>query len=114
MAPAHGSVKRAARLPRRPEPLAGLPSGAYFNPAQRTRSSVRVFDHAVEGRRMALSRHLAAGHIRSVGWAALLRFADPDHATAVTGARKARNVVLLTYRELITKQGLKAMRRPVG
>src|SRR3989449_9472479 len=31
-----------------------------------------------------------------------------------TGALKARNVVLITYRELITKQGLKAMRRPAG
>ncbi|OLD96200.1 MAG: hypothetical protein DMD31_10095 [Gemmatimonadetes bacterium] len=30
------------------------------------------------------------------------------------GAVKARNVVLTTYRELITKQGLKAMRRPAG
>jgi chitin disaccharide deacetylase len=30
------------------------------------------------------------------------------------GAVKARNVVLITYRELITKQGLKAMRRPAG
>jgi len=27
---------------------------------------------------------------------------------------KARNVLLTTYRELITKQGLKAMRRPAG
>jgi len=63
---------------------------------------------------MALSRHLVAAHIRSVGWGALLRFADPDHATEFTGALKARTVVLLTYRELITKQGLKAMRRPAG
>ena len=63
---------------------------------------------------MALSRHLAAAHIRSVGWAALRRFADPDPATEFTGALKARNVVLLTYRELIAKQGLKAMRRPAG
>jgi hypothetical protein len=31
-----------------------------------------------------------------------------------TGALKARNVVLTTYRELIAKQGLKAMRRPAG
>jgi predicted glycoside hydrolase/deacetylase ChbG (UPF0249 family) len=31
-----------------------------------------------------------------------------------TGALKARNVVLITYRELITKHGLKAMRRPAG
>ena len=31
-----------------------------------------------------------------------------------TGAVKARNVVLTTYRELIAKQGLKAMRRPAG
>jgi predicted glycoside hydrolase/deacetylase ChbG (UPF0249 family) len=31
-----------------------------------------------------------------------------------TGALKARNVLLITYRELITKQGLKAMRRPAG
>ena len=30
------------------------------------------------------------------------------------GAVKARNVQLITYRELITKQGLKAMRRPAG
>ncbi len=49
-----------------------------------------------------------------MGWAALLRFADPNHATEFTGALKARNVVLLTYRELIAKQGLKAMRRPAG
>jgi predicted glycoside hydrolase/deacetylase ChbG (UPF0249 family) len=38
---------------------------------------------------------------------------------ALTSARfsaalKARNVVLLTYRELISKEGLKSMRRPVG
>src|SRR5881396_56263 len=31
-----------------------------------------------------------------------------------TGAVKARNVVLTTYRELIAKHGLKAMRRPAG
>jgi predicted glycoside hydrolase/deacetylase ChbG (UPF0249 family) len=31
-----------------------------------------------------------------------------------TGALKARNVRLMTYRELIGKQGLKAMRRPAG
>jgi predicted glycoside hydrolase/deacetylase ChbG (UPF0249 family) len=31
-----------------------------------------------------------------------------------TAAVKARNVVLMTYRELITKHGLKAMRRPAG
>jgi len=31
-----------------------------------------------------------------------------------TRAVKARNVVLITYRELIAKQGLKAMRRPAG
>src|SRR5436305_13640675 len=30
------------------------------------------------------------------------------------GAVKARNVQLITYRELITKQGLKAKRTPVG
>jgi len=30
------------------------------------------------------------------------------------GALKARSVQLITYRELITKQGLKAMRRPAG
>ena len=29
-------------------------------------------------------------------------------------ALKARNVQLITYRELIAKQGLKAMRRPAG
>ncbi|PYP98660.1 MAG: hypothetical protein DMD34_02020 [Gemmatimonadetes bacterium] len=31
-----------------------------------------------------------------------------------TGALKARNVVLITYRELIAKHGLTAMRRPAG
>src|SRR6266436_7071240 len=31
-----------------------------------------------------------------------------------TGAVKARNVVLITYRDVITKHGLKAMRRPAG
>src|SRR2546425_3988140 len=31
-----------------------------------------------------------------------------------TGALKARNVVLITYRDVITKHGLKAMRRPAG
>jgi predicted glycoside hydrolase/deacetylase ChbG (UPF0249 family) len=31
-----------------------------------------------------------------------------------TGALKARNVQLITYRELIGKQGLQAMRRPAG
>jgi predicted glycoside hydrolase/deacetylase ChbG (UPF0249 family) len=30
------------------------------------------------------------------------------------GALKARNVVLITYRDVITKHGLKAMRRPAG
>jgi hypothetical protein len=30
-----------------------------------------------------------------------------------SAALKARQVVLLTYRDLITKQGLKSMRRPV-
>ena len=39
--------------------------------------------------------------------------------TALTSARfsaalKARNVVLLTYRDVIAKEGLKSMRRPVG
>jgi len=39
--------------------------------------------------------------------------------TALTSARfaaalKARNIVLLTYRDVITKEGLKSMRRPVG
>src|SRR5438128_8301750 len=36
---------------------------------------------------------------------------EPDR---FAGAVKARNVQLITYRELITKQGLKAMRRPAG
>jgi hypothetical protein len=31
-----------------------------------------------------------------------------------TAALKARNVLLLTYRELIAREGLKSMRRPVG
>jgi predicted glycoside hydrolase/deacetylase ChbG (UPF0249 family) len=31
-----------------------------------------------------------------------------------TGAVKARNVRLITYRELIAKHGLTAMRRPAG
>ena len=31
-----------------------------------------------------------------------------------TEAVRARNVVLTTYRELIAKQGLTAMRRPTG
>jgi hypothetical protein len=61
---------------------------------------------------MALGRHLAAAPIRSVGWAALLRFADPDHATEFTRALNARHVVLMTYRDLIAKHGLRAMRRP--
>jgi len=30
-----------------------------------------------------------------------------------SGALKARNVVLLTYRDLIAREGLKSMRRPV-
>ena len=39
--------------------------------------------------------------------------------TALTSPRfsaalKARNVVLVTYREVIAKDGLKSMRRPVG
>jgi len=39
--------------------------------------------------------------------------------TALTSARfaaalKARNIVLLTYRDVIAKEGLKSMRRPVG
>jgi hypothetical protein len=36
------------------------------------------------------------------------------HVTAIHRALKARNVVLTTYRELIAKHGLTAMRRPAG
>ncbi|MGH2348719.1 MAG: ChbG/HpnK family deacetylase [bacterium] len=39
---------------------------------------------------------------------------DALTAPRFTAALKARNVVLLTYRELIAKEGLKCMRRPVG
>jgi predicted glycoside hydrolase/deacetylase ChbG (UPF0249 family) len=39
---------------------------------------------------------------------------DALRATSFTGALKARNVVLLTYRELISREGLQAMRRPAG
>ena len=52
---------------------------------------------------------------------ASLMFAGPWYqeldaltSTKFPGARKARTVVLTTYRELIAKQGLKAMRRPAG
>jgi len=38
----------------------------------------------------------------------------PDSSERFTAAVKARNVLLTTYRELITKQGLMAMRRPAG
>ena len=37
---------------------------------------------------------------------------DALTSTRFTGALRARNVVLTTYRELIAKHGLKAMRRP--
>src|SRR2546426_3598398 len=40
--------------------------------------------------------------------------ADALTAQRFTGAVKARNVVLMTDRELITKQGLTAIRRPAG
>jgi chitin disaccharide deacetylase len=35
-------------------------------------------------------------------------------STRFSAALKARNVVLLTYRDVIAKEGLKSMRRPVG
>ena len=79
---------------------------------------------------MALGRHLVAKHVGSLRWAAaffvLLLFsvgfvfahaaatADAITAQRFTGPVKARNVVLMTDRELITKQGLTAMRRPAG
>ncbi len=77
---------------------------------------------------MALGRHLVAKHIGSLRWAAaffvLLLFssvfahaaatADALTAQRFIGPVKARNVVLMTDRELITKQGLTAMRRPAG
>ena len=72
---------------------------------------------------MALGRHLVAQHIGSPRWAVaffvLLLFSSPTSADALTsqrftGAVKARNVVLITYRDVITKHGLKAMRRPAG
>jgi hypothetical protein len=77
---------------------------------------------------MALGRHLVAKHIGSLRWAVaffvLLLFssvfahaaatADALTAQRLTGPVKARNVVLMTDRELITKQGLTAMRRPAG
>ncbi len=39
---------------------------------------------------------------------------DALTSTRFTEALKARNVQLMTYRELIAKEGLKAMRRPAG
>jgi len=77
---------------------------------------------------MALGRHLVAQHIGSSRWAVaffiLLLFSSPTSVDALTsdaltsqrctGTVKARNVVLITDRELITKQGLTAMRRPAG
>jgi hypothetical protein len=51
---------------------------------------------------MVRVRHLVAVHTRSALTSS--RFA---------AALKARNVVLLTYRDLIAKEGLKSMRRPV-
>ncbi len=72
---------------------------------------------------MALGRHLVAQHIGSSRWAVaffvLLLFSSPTSVAALTsqrftGAVKARNVVLITYRDVITKHGLKAMRRPAG
>ncbi len=72
---------------------------------------------------MALGRHLVAQHIGSPRWAVaffvLLLFSSPTSVDALTSQRctgtvKARNVVLITYRDLITKQGLTAMRRPAG
>ncbi len=70
---------------------------------------------------MALGRHLVAKHIGSPRWAVaflvLLLFSFPTNALTAqrfTGTVKARNVVLITDHELITKQGLTAMRRPAG
>ena len=85
---------------------------------------------------MALGRHLVAALICSPSWAVSLAAQDSvfpatDHplpemsknrqgeldalsSERFTAAVKARNVVLITYRELITRQGLKAMRRPAG
>ena len=72
---------------------------------------------------MALGRHLVAQHIGSSRWPVaffvLLLFSSPTSVDALTpqrftGTVKARNVVLITDRELITKQGLTAMRRPAG
>ena len=39
---------------------------------------------------------------------------DALTSTRFTGALKARNVVLMTFRELVAREGLKAMRRPAG
>ncbi len=64
---------------------------------------------------MALSRHLVAAHIRSVGGPSYS--SSPARRVGQTAALvslKADNVHLMTYRELITKQGLQAMRRPAG
>jgi len=56
---------------------------------------------------MALSRHLVAAHIRSVGGPSYS--SSPARRVGQTAALvslKAHNVHLMTYRELITKQGL--------
>ena len=67
---------------------------------------------------MALSRLLVAAHIRSVGGPS---YAFPPRSplavfgqTAAPVSLKAHNVHLMTYCELIAKQGLQAMRRPAG
>jgi hypothetical protein len=65
---------------------------------------------------MALSRHLVAAHIRSVGCAAPF---VADHSPAAISPRfnaavVARHVFLTTYRELIAPHGLEAVRRPAG
>ncbi len=68
---------------------------------------------------MALSRHLAAAHIRSVGWAVLLLSGGspvfmvgqtPGSTTLIIRTDDAG----MSHNVNIAKQGLKSMRRPVG
>ena len=139
-----GSVPRLWRsaLKRRlsappPGPLAGFPSDAYFLSSLRFRRSAgirpstcrraAVWHWAVTSLpRSSVARRGPSPSPRKTQSSPATdhplpemsknRQGELDALTSerFTAAVKARNAVLITYRELITRQGLKAMRRPAG
>ena len=120
-----------------PGPLAGFPSDAYFLSSLRFRRSAgirpstcrraAVWHWAVTSLpRSSVARRGPSPSPRKTQSSPATdhplpemsknRQGELDALTSerFTAAVKARNVVLITYRELITRQGLKAMRRPAG